>query len=110
MATTLPGNDVRAERLAGEAVPSRADAARFARDHTVVPVYRELPADSVTPVAAFARLCAQHDTGFLLESLPVGGGAVGYSYVGHRPTPMKLPDGHNPLRVPAGPRVLRRCP
>ena len=37
--------------------PSRDDFRALARDHSVVPVWRELLADFVTPVAAFARLC-----------------------------------------------------
>jgi anthranilate synthase component 1 len=43
----------------------------MARDHTVIPVWRELLADMTTPVAAFARLVGDQP-GFLLESVEHG--------------------------------------
>ena len=47
--------------------PSRDDFRALARRYTVIPVWRELLADFVTPVGAFARLCAGDEAGFLLE-------------------------------------------
>jgi anthranilate synthase component 1 len=51
--------------------PSRDDFRALARDHTVIPVWRELLADLTTPVAAFSRLVGD-DPGFLLESVEHG--------------------------------------
>ena len=41
------------------------------REHRIVPVWRSLLADQVTPVAVFARCVGQND-GFLLESVDNG--------------------------------------
>src|SRR6266508_4929788 len=51
--------------------PSRDDFRALARDHTVIPVWRELLADLTTPVAWFARLVGDQP-GFLLESVEHG--------------------------------------
>ena len=51
--------------------PSRDEFRALARDHTVIPVWRELLADLTTPVAAFARLVGDQP-GFLLESVEHG--------------------------------------
>ena len=65
--------------------PDRATFRDLARDHTVVPVWRELLADLVTPVAAFARLCPGDEPGFLLESVEHGERWGRWSFVGRRP-------------------------
>jgi len=64
---------------------SRADVHALARDHTVVPVWRELLADLTTPVSAFARLCGDHAPGFLLESVEHGERWSRWSFVGRNP-------------------------
>jgi len=51
--------------------PSRDDFRALAREHTVIPVWRELLADLTTPVAAFARVVGD-EPGFLLESVEHG--------------------------------------
>ena len=38
--------------------PTREEFRVLAREHTVVPVWREVLADLTTPVAAFLRLCS----------------------------------------------------
>jgi anthranilate synthase component 1 len=63
--------------------PSRADFHALARDHTVVPVWRELLADLTTPVAAFLRLVGD-EQGFLLESVEHERWGR-WSFVGRRP-------------------------
>lgn len=56
----------------------------LARDHTVVPVYRRLTGDTLTPVSAFCKL-QEGDWSFLFESV-VGGERVGrYSFLGAGP-------------------------
>jgi anthranilate synthase component 1 len=64
--------------------PSRDEFHALARDHTVVPVWRELLADLITPVAAFARL-APDEPGFLLESVEHGERWSRWSFVGRNP-------------------------
>ncbi|MET0236188.1 MAG: chorismate-binding protein [Kibdelosporangium sp.] len=53
--------------------------------YEIVPVYREVLADHITPVAAFAQLAEPGAPGFLLESGPDAGGVARYSYIGYRP-------------------------
>jgi anthranilate synthase component 1 len=56
----------------------------FARSHTVVPVFRQLLGDTLTPVSAFDKL-RHTDGAFLFESV-VGGERVGrYSFLGAKP-------------------------
>ncbi len=56
----------------------------LATRHTVVPVWRELVADLVTPVAAFSRVCGD-GPGFLLESVEHGERWSRYSFIGRNP-------------------------
>jgi len=64
--------------------PTRDEFHRLAADHTVVPVWRELLADLVTPVAVFAR-CVGDQPGFLLESVEHGERWSRWSFVGRNP-------------------------
>lgn len=64
--------------------PSRDEFRALAHSHTVIPVWRELVADLVTPVAAFARLCRDDEPGFLLESVEHGDRWGRWSFVGRR--------------------------
>jgi anthranilate synthase component 1 len=65
--------------------PSRDQFRSLARDHTVIPVWRELLADLTTPVAAFARLVGD-GTGFLLESVEHGEARWSrWSFIGRNP-------------------------
>ena len=60
----------------------RALAAR----HRIVPVWRELIADTITPVGAFLQIVGTGDTtGFLLESVDGGERWGRYSFVGRNP-------------------------
>lgn len=65
--------------------PSRAEFHRLAADYTVVPVWRDLLADLITPVAAFARLCPDGQPGFLLESVEHGDRWSRWSFIGRNP-------------------------
>jgi len=95
--------------------PTFEEFAALARDHTVVPVYRQLTGDTLTPVSAFCKL-QEGDWSFLFESV-VGGERIGrYSFLGAGPfrtfeahgTRTRTRDGHSkwiegeaadPLRV-----------
>src|SRR3954463_10224721 len=64
--------------------PAFDEFAELARAHTVVPVYRRLLGDSLTPVSAFCKV-QEGDWAFLFESV-VGGERLGrYSFVGSGP-------------------------
>ncbi len=65
--------------------PSRDEFHALAGDHSVVPVWRELLADLITPVAAFARLCGDDKPGFLFESVEHGERWSRFSFVGRNP-------------------------
>ena len=64
--------------------PDFDEFAELARRHRVVPVWRSLLADQVTPVAIFAR-CVGADDGFLLESVENGERWSRWSFLGRNP-------------------------
>ena len=70
--------------------PSAADARALAEDHTLVPVHRDLLADTLTPVRAHLLLCPPGEPGFLLESVEGGERLARYSFIGYRPTPVQM--------------------
>jgi anthranilate synthase component 1 len=64
--------------------PSFDEFVTLARDHTVVPVYRQLTGDNLTAVSAFCKV-QEGDWSFLFESV-VGGERVGrFSFLGAGP-------------------------
>jgi len=63
--------------------PDQATFATLARDHTLVPVCREIVADDLTPVLALARL--GETASYLLESVTGGEKWARYSFVGCEP-------------------------
>jgi len=56
----------------------------LAEEYTVIPVWRELVADFITPVAAFARVVGD-GCGFLLESVEHGERWSRWSFIGRNP-------------------------
>src|SRR5436190_17619218 len=64
--------------------PSLAEFQDLAAGHSLVPVYRQLVGDTLTPVTAFGKIGAG-DWSFLFESV-IGGERVGrYSFLGAGP-------------------------
>ena len=55
------------------------------RDYDIVPVVREMSADALTPVAAFAALSPETGEAFLFESVERGENLGRYSFVGFDP-------------------------
>src|SRR5256714_15279179 len=83
-----------------DCTPTREEARALARDHALVPVYREILADMLTPVRAYSLLCPPGEPGFLLESVEGGERLARYSFIRVQPRP--LPPGRgNPPRPPA---------
>jgi len=64
--------------------PSLEDFRALAVEHNVVPVYREILADTETPVSAFMKIDTGGDA-FLLESVEGGEKWGRYSFLGVRP-------------------------
>ncbi len=88
----------------------------LAASYSVVPVWRELGCDTVTPVGAFLRLCERASgggTGFLLESVEHGERWGRFSFVGRNPAATLtlregrvVPAGKLPVGVPLDQGIL----
>ncbi len=61
------------------------DYERLSAGGGLVPVYREVPGDLLTPVSAFAALSARSERAFLLESVVGGERLARYSFLGRDP-------------------------
>jgi anthranilate synthase component I len=92
--------------------PSREEFRGLARSHAVVPVWREVLGDLITPVAAFVRLVGD-EPGFLLESVEHGERWSRFSFVGRRPAATLVArgatvhvDGEVPAHVPLDRGIL----
>ncbi len=79
-----------------DSTPTRAEARALAADHRLIPVYREILADMLTPVRAYTLLCPPGEPGFLLESVEGGERLARYSFIGVQAKPLDLGSG-NPL-------------
>jgi anthranilate synthase component I len=79
-----------------DCTPSRDEARSLAARYSLIPVYRELLADMLTPVRAYSLLCPQGEPGFLLESVEGGERLARYSFIGANARELGLGDG-NPL-------------
>ena len=82
----------------GTVRPSRDDFRTLARDHTVVPVWREVLADLETPVSAFVKLVgaeADGAPGFLLESVEHAQRWGRFSFLGSDPECTLVVRGRN---------------
>ncbi len=66
----------------------------LARDHTVVPVWREVLADLETPVSAFAKIVGDGE-GFLLESVEHAERWGRYSFIGRDPVVTLIARGND---------------
>tara|TARA_R110002096_G_scaffold44526_5_gene120102 strand:- start:32342 stop:33913 length:1572 start_codon:yes stop_codon:yes gene_type:complete len=75
----LPGNDIRPNTR-----PSREQFCASAKEGNLIPVFREIMADSDTPVSAYAKLGAG-EYSFLLESVVGGEKWAAYSFIGVQP-------------------------
>jgi len=69
-----------------EYLPDPATFRRLAADNGSVPIVRRLLADQLTPVSAFARIAADAQHAFLLESVVGGEQIARFSFVGANPS------------------------
>src|SRR3954465_9711864 len=67
------------------AQPSFIEFKRLARAHNVIPVFREIVVDRITPVSVYEQLHQGEPYSFLLESVEGGDRLGRYSFVGQRP-------------------------
>jgi anthranilate synthase component I len=83
--------------------PGRETFGLLARRHRIVPVWRDLVADTITPVGAFLQVVGE-EPGFLLESVEGGERWGRYSFVGRRPLTSLVARGRQVTS--SGPLVL----
>jgi len=100
--TTIPGDAPGALPIS----PGLAEFRRLATDHRVVPVWSEVVADTLTPVAAYLNVVGD-GPGFLLESVEGGERWGRFSFVGRAPLATLVARGtevtsSGPLDVPTG--------
>src|SRR6478736_6049113 len=76
-----------------DCTPSQDEALGLAADYKLIPVYREVLADMLTPVRAYWLLCPPGSPGFLLESVEGGERLARYSFIGFQPQPLDLGKG-----------------
>jgi len=74
--------------------PSFAEFAEFAREFTVVPIWREVLADLETPLSAFVKLVGDRE-GFLLESVEHAERWGRFSFLGRDPALTFVARGRN---------------
>jgi anthranilate synthase component 1 len=82
-----------AGRTMKNCTPTPDEARALAKDHALIPVYREVLADMMTPVRAYTQLCPPGTPGFLLESVEGGERLARYSFIGFEPKPLDLAAG-----------------
>jgi len=96
-ATTTPAHhergDPKGTKRGGYITPTREESRALAKDHALIPVYREVLADMLTPVRAYTLLCPPGSPGFLLESVEGGERLARYSFIGFQPKSLDLGDG-----------------
>ena len=92
-----------------DCTPTREAARALAREHALIPVYREVLADMLTPVRAYTLLCPPGEPGFLLESVEGGERLARYSFIGFQPRALELGDG-NPLAALAAVAAEKTAP
>jgi len=63
--------------------PKKSDFVKLARQGSLIPVYREILADTETPVSAFSKISGKYS--FLLESVEGGENIGRYSFLGCDP-------------------------
>src|SRR5260221_10070948 len=79
--------------MSKECTPIREESRALAANHALIPVYREVLADMLTPVRAYSLLCPPDSPGFLLESVEGGERLARYSFIGYQPGPLDLGEG-----------------
>ena len=87
--------------------PDAQEFARLAREATLVPVVKSVPADLLTPVSAFLAVAENEPHCFLLESVERGEQIGRYTFLGARPYMRMWAEG-NHITVERSGRVGKR--
>jgi anthranilate synthase component I len=66
-------------------IPDYKEFNRLAKNATLVPVVKSVPADVLTPVSAFLAIAKDEPNAFLLESVEGGEKVARYTFLGTRP-------------------------
>src|SRR6266849_6299828 len=82
--------------MSRECTPTREESRALAKTYGLIPVYREVLADMLTPVLAYTLLCPPDTPGFLLESVEGGERLARYSFIGYQPRQLDLGAGDPP--------------
>src|SRR5437773_4485652 len=82
-----------------DCTPTREESRALAKDHALIPVYREVLADMLTPVRAYTLLCPPGGPGFLLEGGEAGNGLAAYPSFGFQPARLDLAAGNPPAAL-----------
>src|SRR5437588_12791296 len=77
-----------------DCTPSREEARALGSQFALIPVYREVLADMLTPVRAYSLLCPPGEPGFLLESVEGGERLARYSFIGVQSRDLDLGGGN----------------
>ena len=65
--------------------PSYDEVLRIKDDYTIIPVYKEIYADVITPITLLRKIAKKSDKFFLLESIEGGEKWARYSFIGFDP-------------------------
>jgi anthranilate synthase component 1 len=87
--------------------PDYKEFSRLARDATLVPIVKSVPADLLTPVSAFLAIAGNEPEAFLLESVERGEQIGRYTFLGARPYMQLQARGEN-VRLRRGKREETR--
>src|SRR5437899_9692084 len=79
--------------MRSDCTPTREESRGLASTHALIPLYREVLADMLTPVRASSLLCPPNTPGFRLESVEGGERLARYSLTGYEPAQLDLGDG-----------------
>src|SRR5438552_10808452 len=79
-----------------EFTPNREQARALAASYSLIPVYREVLADMLTPVRAYSLLCPESAPGFLLECVEGGERLARFSFIGSQSRSLEVGSA-NPL-------------
>ncbi len=92
--------------------PSQDEFNPLAQKGNLIPIYRQLFADNLTPVSAYRRLVSgdpRHAPSFLLESVVGGERQARYSFLGAQPIDQILAYDRSVTRITAGETSTFQC-
>src|SRR5437899_11588412 len=89
--------------MRSDCTPTREESRGLASTHALIPLYREVLADMLTPARAYSLPCPPHTPGFLLETVDDGQRPARHSFIRYKPARLALRAG-DPLPALRGVR------